>query len=40
MPVKLRVNRGRYAIKNYAYQKSIKPRDVADARRRVSRVSS
>lgn len=40
MPVKLRVNRGRYAIKNYAYQKSIKPRDVVDARRRVSRALS
>lgn len=39
MPVKLRVNRGRYAIKNYAYQKSIKPRDVADARERVSRAA-
>jgi surface carbohydrate biosynthesis protein len=39
MPVKLRMNRGRYAIKNYAYQKSIKPRDVADARQRVSRVA-
>jgi surface carbohydrate biosynthesis protein len=38
MPVKLRVNRGRYAIKDYAYRKSIKPRDVAEARQRVSRV--
>jgi surface carbohydrate biosynthesis protein len=40
MPVKLRLNRGRYAIKNYAYQKSIKPRDVAEARRRVSRIAA
>lgn len=39
MPVKLRVNRGRYAIKDYAYRKSIKPRDVVEARRRVSGVS-
>jgi surface carbohydrate biosynthesis protein len=38
MPVKLRVNYGRYAIKNYAYQKSIKPRDVAEARKRMGKA--
>jgi len=35
MPVKMRVSRGRYALKHDAYEKSIKPRDVADARRQL-----
>jgi len=38
MPVKVRVNRGRYALKNFAYQKSIKPKDVDEARRRLVRA--
>jgi len=36
MPVKIRVNRGRYAIKKYSYDKSIKPRHVAAARRMLA----
>ncbi len=36
MPLKMRVNRVRYAGKNKAYEKSIKPRDVADARRQLA----
>jgi surface carbohydrate biosynthesis protein len=38
MPVKMRVNRGRYAIKDFAYRKSIKPRDVAEVRARLVRA--
>jgi len=38
MPVKVRVNRGRYAIKSYAYDKSIKPRDVKEARAQLVAV--
>lgn len=38
MPVKMRINRGRYALKDFAYRKSIKPRDVAEARARLVRV--
>lgn len=36
MPVKMKVARGRYAIKKYSYDKSIKPRHVAEARRRLA----
>jgi hypothetical protein len=38
MPLKMRVNRGRYAIKDYSYRKSIKPRDVAEARRQLKKA--
>ncbi|MGA2852581.1 MAG: surface carbohydrate biosynthesis protein [Verrucomicrobiota bacterium] len=38
MPVKLRLNRGRYAIKNHAYEKSIKPRDVIEARLQLEKA--
>lgn len=38
MPVKVRLNRGRYAIKSYAYDKSIKPADVKAARAEIVAV--
>jgi len=36
MPVKMKLARGRYAIKKYSYDKSIEPRHVAEARRRLT----
>ena len=40
MPVKLRLNRGRYAIKHHAYEKSIKPADVREARALLQRAEA
>ena len=38
MPVKVRINHGRWALKDYTYRKSIKPADVAKARRQLIRA--
>lgn len=40
MPAKLRLNRGRYAIKCHAYEKSIKPADVREARALLQRAEA
>ena len=40
MSVKLHLNRGRYSIKHHAYEKSIKPADVREARARLQLVET
>lgn len=40
MPVKLRLNRGRYAIKNDSYEKAVKPSDVCEARLQLQRAAA
>jgi surface carbohydrate biosynthesis protein len=40
MPMKRLLFGRRYAIKDYAYRKSIKPRDVLEARRRLQRLAT
>jgi surface carbohydrate biosynthesis protein len=38
MKVKMSLNPGRYSLKDYAYRKSIKPRDVVEARRHLRKA--
>lgn len=40
MPVKLRMNRGRYAIKDDSYKKAIRPTDVREARLLLQRAAA
>jgi hypothetical protein len=40
MPVKLRLNRGRYTIKYHSYEKAIRPADVRQARLQLQQAAA